>query len=244
VACAVADLRGDRPGAVADLRDDRPRAVAGPVRWWKRKIAVRSDRVGGYRVEPINDKGTRPVQKIPTLFRRDPDDMRRVTRDVHPDCAWVLAGEGIATRKYDGTCVRLDDDGQWWARREVKPGRRTPPGFVPVAHDEVTGKTVGWEPAEQSSFAALVEEVRRNGPVDGSDPDPGTYELIGPKVNGNPEGVDSHRLRRHADAERLPDAPRDFDALTRYLADFDGEGIVWHHPDGRMAKLKRRDFLR
>ena len=20
------------------------------------------------------------------------------------------------------------------------------------------------------------------------------------------------------------------------------EGIVWHHPDGRMAKLKRRDF--
>ena len=22
----------------------------------------------------------------------------------------------------------------------------------------------------------------------------------------------------------------------------DIEGIVWHHPDGRMAKIKRRDF--
>jgi hypothetical protein len=22
-----------------------------------------------------------------------------------------------------------------------------------------------------------------------------------------------------------------------------GEGIVWHHPDGRRAKLKRQDFL-
>jgi hypothetical protein len=198
------------------------------------------------------------VQKIPTLFRRDPDDMRRVTRDVHPDCAWVLAGEGVATRKYDGTCVRLDDDGRWWARREVKPGRNVPPGFVPVAHDEVTGKTVGWEPAEQSPLAALLEQSRRDapagghdGPADGRDGPadeslltPGTYELIGPKVNGNPEGVDSHRLRRHADAERLPDAPRDFDALAAYLADFDGEGIVWHHPDGRMAKLKRRDFPR
>jgi hypothetical protein len=32
--------------------------------------------------------------------------------------------------------------------------------------------------------------------------------------------------------------------LAKYLAEFEGEGIVWHHPDGRMAKLKRKDFPR
>ena len=27
-----------------------------------------------------------------------------------------------------------------------------------------------------------------------------------------------------------------------FLADFPHEGIVWHHPDGWMAKIKCRDF--
>src|SRR5512142_1787630 len=99
------------------------------------------------------------MRKIPTLFLRDPADMRRVTRDVHPDCAWVLAGEGVATRKYDGTCVRLDGAGRWYARREVKPGRTAPPGFEPVQTDPATGKTVGWEPAAQSAYARYVAEA-------------------------------------------------------------------------------------
>jgi hypothetical protein len=69
----------------------------------------------------------------------------------------------------------------------------------------------------------------------------GTYELVGPKVNGNPEQVNRHYLWAHEAADVL-DAPRDFDGLSAWLVDFEGEGIVWHHPDGRMAKLKRRDF--
>lgn len=199
------------------------------------------------------------MRKIPTLFVRDPDDMRYVTREVHPDCKWVIDGEGEATWKYDGTCVALlYTDGQqahtepplsgpsvetvelrWLARREVKPGKAPPPNFIPVEHDEVTGKTVGWEPVEQSSFAKFHAEAVReaqNGvwPV-------GTYELIGPKINGNPEGADVHSLWLHAAADAV-DAPRDFDGLAEFLAAFVGEGIVWHHPDGRMAKLKRRDF--
>lgn len=32
------------------------------------------------------------------------------------------------------------------------------------------------------------------------------------------------------------------DELRGYLLMHTFEGIVWHHPDGRMAKLKRRDF--
>ncbi|WP_410623160.1 hypothetical protein [Amycolatopsis sp. cmx-8-4] len=101
------------------------------------------------------------MQKIPTLFRRDPDDLRRVTREVHPACQWVLDGEGVPTRKYDGTCVRLDDAGTWWARREVKPGKSAPAGFAAVQTDPETGKTVGWEPVAQSAFAKFFDEPVR-----------------------------------------------------------------------------------
>lgn len=176
------------------------------------------------------------MRKIPTLFVRDPADMRIVTREVHPDCGWVLAGEGVPTRKYDGTCVLLDENGEWWARREVKPGRPAPAGYVAVATDPNTGKTVGWEPIRQSAFARFWEEAG-TGQFKA-----GTYELCGPKVNGNPEGFERHTLVRHDDADVFDGVPLDFDGLRDWLRGHPYEGIVWHHPDGRMAKLKRRDF--
>lgn len=187
------------------------------------------------------------MRKIPTLFLRDEICRSRVTTEYNPACAWVRAGEGVATRKYDGTCTRLTNDGQWWARREVKPGKVAPRGYVPVELDEVTGKMVGWEPIEQSSFAkfhaqAVASHAASFGPYDF---EPGTYELIGVKVNGNPERIDpefGHQLMSHAHAERLADAPHTFAGLHGWFAAFKGEGIVWHHPDGRMAKIKRRDF--
>lgn len=73
---------------------------------------------------------------------------------------------------------------------------------------------------------------------------PGTYELIGPKINGNPERESRHCLVRHERAQRLEFVPRDYDGLGFWLRTHDYEGIVWHHPDGRMAKLKARDFPR
>jgi hypothetical protein len=184
------------------------------------------------------------MRKIPTLFARDLDDMRHVTREVTHAAAWVLDGEGVATRKYDGTCVMLDEHGQWWARREVKQGKPFPAEYVAEETDPNTGKTVGWEPIEQSPFVKAWREVMANPLIDKDDLTPGTYELIGPKVNGNPEGVPHHELRLHADAERLHDVPLDYDGLAAYLKALPYEGIVWHHRDGRMAKLKRRDFAR
>ena len=180
------------------------------------------------------------MKKIPTLFVRDPDDRKHVLNEVTPGCDWVLAGEGEPTRKYDGTCVMLDEDGDWWARREVKAGKAEPPNFVAVEHDETTGKTVGWEPIEQSGFAKFHAEALGN-PYERRHV--GTYELLGPKINGDPERIGEHVLVRHKNAQLLGGTvPRDFDGLRAYLLAHDYEGIVWHHPDGRMAKLKKRDF--
>jgi len=192
------------------------------------------------------------MRKIPTVFVRDftePSNGRYVVNDVTPGCEWVLDGEGVPTRKYDGTCVRLTDDGLWWARREVKPGKAAPPNYVPVQLDEVTGKMVGWEPIEQSAFVKYHAEAMQNAGAPGVPWPVATYELIGPKVNGNPEGCGKHILVRHsttpgasATVQILNDVPRDFEGLAVYLAGLRHEGVVWHHPDGRMAKLKRRDF--
>jgi len=180
------------------------------------------------------------MKKIPTLFLRDPSDMSRITRTIHRDCGWVLTGEGTATRKYDGTCVMFNGQ-SWWSRREVKAGKTSPPLFVPTETDSMTGKTVGWEPIEQSSFAKWHAQALTDGVWT-----VGTYELIGPKINGNPEGVDTHDLICHAHAERYPamNMPKGYDELARVFETLPWEGIVWHHPDGRMAKLKIRDFGR
>jgi hypothetical protein len=184
------------------------------------------------------------VKKIPTLFVRDPNNMSRVLNEVNPAAQWVMDvgdethdEQHFATRKFDGTCMLLED-GRWWARREVKPGKTPPLNYRPEETDPNTGKTVGWEPVEQSSFVkAWADAISYE---DGAS-EPGTYELCGPKVQGNPEGFERHQLIRHGYVY-LNGVPRDFEGLAVLMKTFPFEGIVWHHPDGRMAKLKRRDF--
>lgn len=188
------------------------------------------------------------MQKIPTLFVRDPDDMSRVTDEVREDCGWVLLGEGVATRKYDGWCCKVDPDGSFWKRAEVKRGRLPQPEFVEVERDEVTGKRVGWVPVgegpEDRWFREAYERSRHGiqPPLPQPRPLPGTYELCGPKVQGNPEGFSAHLLISHAGAQELPDCPVDVDGIKKFVASLPHEGVVWHHPDGRMAKLKARDL--
>ncbi|MFH8577181.1 hypothetical protein [Streptomyces zaomyceticus] len=187
------------------------------------------------------------MKKIPTLFIRDDVDRQYVTRQVNPGCEWVIDGEGVATIKWEGTCVMLDDTATWWARREIKPGKPTPVGFLEVDHDEVTGKRVGWEQIEQSSFHKFHAEAVKAEPP--SVWGPGTYELVGPKIHRNPEGFPSHILIRHGWApfstrQDAQYAPREYDQLREWLHDRTNEGLVWHHPDGRMAKIKAKDFRR
>lgn len=175
------------------------------------------------------------MKKIISLFQRNYDGDRLVRDELVAGAEWVAAGEGVATRKWDGTCV-MYDGATWWARREVKAGKQMPETFTLVEHDETTGNFFGWEPAALSGFAKYLAEAL---PTITSEP--GTYELCGPKINRNPEGFTSHVLVRHGETPVLF-APRDFDGLRAYLSSHDIEGIVWHHTDGRMVKIKGRDF--
>jgi hypothetical protein len=71
-----------------------------------------------------------------------------------------------------------------------------------------------------------------------------TYELCGPKIQNNLEGFNCPILLRHSSTQLVLTwaPPRDFDGIANYLTQQNIEGIVWHHPDGRMAKIKGRDF--
>lgn len=180
------------------------------------------------------------MKKTPTIFARDwLGDRSRVLDSPHPDCGWVFAGEGVPTRKIDGTCC-LVKDGVLWKRREVKKGQKVPDDFVLSSEDEETGKTVGWVPVGEG------EEDRWHREAFAAQPDlvDATYELVGPKIQGNPEGVSAHTLVMHGDgiAGMLDEMPRTFEGLKQYFATHDYEGIVFHHADGRMAKIKARDF--
>lgn len=187
------------------------------------------------------------MKKIISLFQRNYSGNRLIRNEIVPGAEWVVAGEGVATRKFDGTCCMVRG-GKLFKRYDAKKGRTPPHGFGPVQEpDRVTGRQPGWiSVGDGPEDKWFMEAWNRTGDPDratGVDcglPD-GTYELCGPKVQGNPEGCAVHFLIPHG-IEQLPDCPRDFEGLRQYLMGGRIEGVVWHHPDGRMAKIKGKDF--
>lgn len=178
------------------------------------------------------------MQKIPTIFVRDPETkLRNVKNEINPGCEWVFAGEGRVTAKLDGTCC-LVRDGKLYKRREVKAGKHPPPGFEEVEQDPNTGKRVGWVEVEPANPTDRWHVEAFDGQPDG------TYELVGPKIQGNPHSFDAHTLEPHG-AVGLNNIPLSFEGIKNYCLHSLGhwEGIVWHHPDGRAAKIKRKDFV-
>lgn len=179
------------------------------------------------------------MRKILSLFQRNYETDRLVRNEVVPGSEWVIAGEGIATRKFDGTCCMLRD-GRLYKRYDVKKGKPLPAGFEPAQEaDETTGHQPGWllvtdGPEDRWHREALLQSGELTD---------GTYELCGPKVQDNPEGFSFHVLVKHG-AEVLDDVPRDFNGIKEWLRVRTIEGIVWHHPDGRMVKIKRKDFFK
>jgi hypothetical protein len=181
------------------------------------------------------------MNKIPTMFERDWNgDKSRVLDVIHPGCEWVAAGEGLATRKLDGTCCMVRE-GKLYKRREVRDGEEIPEGFEHVGADTETGKVIGWVPVGDGPEDRWHREAFKDRGVIKALAD-GTYELVGPKIQGNPEKFSVHCLVPHSAIDRFENVPRRFEGLRTWLSDKDIEGVVFHHPDGRMAKIKKRDL--
>lgn len=191
------------------------------------------------------------MQKIPTLFFRD-EQSRKVIPGWHPDCLWVPRGEGIATEKLDGTNVRLT------TRRGVivRVEKRRNPTRV----QKLLGIVDPWYvdantnvPSDQHIMNAVFATDTFNW-EDGEH----VCEAIGPSINGNPlrltypTCVRLFGERRGVPIVKDPVA-RTFEGIRELLAELKStydraavdafaEGVVFCHPDGRLAKIKRNDF--
>lgn len=175
--------------------------------------------------------------KIILMFQRNYDGDRLIRNEVVPGAEWVLAGEGVATRKYDGSACAIIG-GVFYKRYDAKKGKLPPPSFIPCQDpDPITGHHPGWlkvgEGPEDRWFRAAWEHSA--GLSDG------TYEACGPHFQGNPEGFQKDVLVQHG-AELVFGCPRDFEGIREFLRPLDIEGIVFWHPDGRMAKVKKKDY--
>jgi hypothetical protein len=183
------------------------------------------------------------VKKIPSLFKRDYEGTRLVLPEVVPGCEWVLAGEGVPTLKIDGTSCMVRDC-ILYRRFDAKKGKTAPTEWEPCeeAPDEKTGHWPGWLPVKAEDHS---DRWHREAFEVGSVPRDGTYELIGPKVQGNPYKLDKHHLVAHGE-RRLNFVPRDFEALRAYFQENEIEGVVWwknmNDPNCAKVKIKRRDF--
>ena len=186
------------------------------------------------------------MRKIPTIFvRSEPDG--RITDRPHPDCAWVFAGEGRATEKLDGTNVRLSVVGGKVVGLEKRrnPSRQdkangiVEPWYVPASQNEPADRWI-WEAARRTSLAGVPDGEH-------------CAEALGPSIQGNPLKLPNH-LCVLFDLHPMPlerEIPTTFEGLRELLATLESRfspgclaaGIVWHHADGRRAKIKRKDFL-
>lgn len=188
------------------------------------------------------------MKKMPCLFQRSQLPNGRQSDTViclvTLGCEWVINGEGYASRKFDGTACMVRN-GQLYRRYDAKRGKTPPAGFEPCGEpDAVTGHHPGWLAVGDGPQDQWHREAWA---LEGMYLDNGTYELIGPKLQGNPEapylrslGICGHMFIRHGLIPLKP--PRDFHGLQEWLATHPVEGVVFRHDDGRMAKIRRKDY--
>ncbi|OBW40442.1 hypothetical protein AB670_03206 [Chryseobacterium sp. MOF25P] len=184
------------------------------------------------------------MKKISTLFKKDINNLARVINEIDAENKWVFDGKAIATRKFDGSACAVIN-GKLYKRYDAKRGKIAPEDAIPCQDaDFVTGHHPHWVACEITKkedkyfwegFYALAEL----GKVED-----GTYELVGEKIQGNPENINGHLLVKHG-THILSLESLDFEFIKNFLSNPENnmEGIVFHHTaDNRMCKIRKSDF--
>lgn len=203
------------------------------------------------------------MKKMKTVFFINYDGQTSfIENKVRPENSWVINGEGVATIKFDGSSC-LIKDGVLYKRWDRKLSKKaflnkskakkkgetflaTEDMFKPLkdgaiacneTFDPITHHWPHWLPVKD-----LNEDVYHlEGLSNLNELSDGTYELVGPKVQGNPYNLERHELWKHG-SKKVEIIDFSFENLKSVISNLNEEGLVFHHPDGRMAKLRRSDF--
>lgn len=188
------------------------------------------------------------MKKIPTLFERQYENHKVVgiTENITPGMEWVLDGEGIATKKIDGSCCAIID-GVFYKRYDAKKGKKPPEGAIPCCDpDPITGHWPHWVRIDWNNqadkwfcmaYAKREEFMEMSDDVEMSD---GTYEAVGKHFQGNPYNLDYDVIIPHG--KETLDVPRTFEGIREWLKEHNAEGIVFWKDGEPKCKIKRTDF--
>lgn len=181
------------------------------------------------------------MKKIPTLFLRDTVNPLMVTRKISPVCEWVARDEGLAYRKWDGQPILLQD-GLMYKRYtgDLKEYSGNPLAAISCGEDG-DGTPIWWVLVTYCNGDRHILAAMETQRLWGKDNN-GTYEIVGPNFCHNRESRDKDVLMKHVSHDIFPRAPANFLELVEWIRKLDIEGLVWHHPDGRMAKIKKCDL--
>lgn len=188
-------------------------------------------------------KGIQVMEKIPTIFDRG--DGFKVIAKPRAGCEWVFAGEGRATEKLDGMNIRITVRSGMVVRIEKRRN--------PTKAQKAQGVIDGWyvDTDEYGAEDKWIREAVASTDVAGWPDGEHSAEALGPHIQGNTLGLTKHlAVPFNLEVPAYDTVPRTFEGLRAFLAEVDSkyspghraEGIVFHHPDGRRAKIKRKDF--
>lgn len=174
-----------------------------------------------------------------------------VTPEIDPDYKWVFEDDGVlATDKIDGTnvCLRIREG------KIIQVFNRLNEKFI-----FQTNHQTRWEGA---CLEGLARAIQKGWLKDWHNGD--FYaELIGEIINGNRHQIDGHLLVPFEYLKKCfwkswiqNKYPKTYESISAWFKDglislfnqkmklpeIMAEGIVFYHPDGRMAKLRRDMF--
>lgn len=202
------------------------------------------------------------MKKIPTILPKDPKDLGKVIPGK------LMDGIELFRLKIDGTSCMVKD-GNPYCRFDVKLFKRKKGEIIEFSKEEILSKIPNGaiacqEPDEKSGhwphwipvlitpeqqyiyegFRMLCENVHLNG---GSVKD-GTYECIGPKIQGNPHNMDEHFWVRHSRDDIIVHLDNEwkknpYEFFKEFLKEFPWEGLVaYDKNDIPIGKIRRSDF--
>ena len=203
------------------------------------------------------------MKKIPTLFPKNPNNLRLVI----PGDLKVDLNNVKAFIKYDGrACAIINNklytryDAKLIKRKRGKLSKdevmkKIPEGAIQCQEpDEKSGHWPHWIPCdlENKDHKYIFEAYKNSKEL--YDLENGTYECIGPKINGNPHHTTKHFLIPHLKVpienfdERIKNIKNNpeklYDFFKEYFKTFPFEGIVfWNLKKMEpVAKIRKTDF--